>query len=139
MARASGEGAPPGGDWAFLLSGDSVRFVLAAELDHGGEFEPTYRGWADVGDAALQWPELQVDWWRTQAFPPARRDVPVAWRLWSTDGLVEGELEAVSSEIRPGAGPGPLLPVRALFEVAGEVSTVEGTFDVRGLFVHRRR
>lgn len=139
MSRASGADAPPGGDWAFLLSGDSARFVLAADAEHGGEAEPLYRGWAEVEDAQLQWPELRVDWRETQAFPPARRDVPVAWRIWSTDGLLEAELRALSAEIDAGVGPGPLLPVRALFEVAGEMSTVEGTFEVQGLLVHERR
>jgi hypothetical protein len=139
MARASAGGSPPGGDWAFLISGDSARFVLLAETEHGGETEPRYRGWADLGGSSLQWPEVAVDWSRTQAFPPARRDVPVEWRFRSADGLVEGALAVVSADITPGEGPGPLLPVRALFEVAGEVSTVAGRFDVRGLVVHERR
>ena len=81
-----------------------------------------------------------MDPWReTQAFPPARRDVPVAWRVWSSDGLIEGELEAVSADIRAGRGPGPFLPVRALFEVVGDISIVEGNFQVHGLLVHERR
>jgi hypothetical protein len=65
--------------------------------------------------------------------------VPVIWRVSSSDGLLEGELRALSAEIQPGAGPGPLLPVRALFEVVGDMRTVEGTFAVRGLLVHERR
>ena len=139
MARASAGTAPPGGDWAFLLSGDSARFVLAADDGYGGEADPIYRGWGDFEERALQWPEVRVDWWRAEAFPPARRDVPVAWRVWSADGLVEGELEAVTAEIQAGEGPGPLLPVRALYEVVGEVSTVEGTYPVRGILVHETR
>lgn len=139
MARASAGDAPPGGDWAFLLSGDSARFVLAADTEYGGNAEPIYRGWADLEDGALQWPEVRVDWSRTEAFPPARRDIPVAWRVWSSDGLVEGELEALSAEIQAGEGPGPLLPVRALFEVEGDISTEVGDYPVRGVLVHERR
>lgn len=139
MTRASAGVAVPGGDWAFLLSGDSARFVFAADVEHGGEAEPIYRAWADIGDSELQWPEMRVDWRRTEAFPPARRDIPVAWRLWSSDDLVEGELEAVSAEIQPGKALGPLLPVRALYEVVGEITTPVGTFPVRGLLVHERR
>ncbi len=140
MTRATArQGEAPGGDWAFLVSGDSARFVLSAQSEHGGENEPTYQGWADLGDATLQWPEIRVDWWDRQAFPPARRDVPVAWRVWTSDGLLEGELSTVSSEIRAGNGPGPLLPVRALYQVAGQLSTVAGRFDVHGLLVHERR
>ena len=139
MSRASTADGPPGGDWALLLSGDSARFFFAADSEYGGDAEPIYRGWADLEDRELQWPAVRVDWESTQAFPPARRDVPVAWRVWSDDGTLEGELEAVSAEIQPGSGPGPLLPVLALFEVAGTVATDEGNFPVRGLLVHERR
>lgn len=139
MARASVGGTPTGGDWAFLLSGDSAQFVLSADVEHGGDVEPLYRGWGDLGDDELVWPEVRVDWRRTEAFPPARRDVPVEWRVWSSDGSVEGELEAVSAEIRAGDGPGPLLPVRALYDVVGELRSAEGPFPVRGILVHERR
>jgi hypothetical protein len=139
LARASAGARPPGGDWAFLLSGDSVRMVLAAEAEHGEDDEPNYRGWAQLDRTGLQWPELEVEWTATQAFPPARRDVPASWRLSSADGSLEGELHAISSDIRPGTGPGPLLPVRALFEVVGELSTAQGDFPVHGLLVHERR
>jgi hypothetical protein len=139
IARASAGAAPPGGDFALLLSGDSVRIVLAADHEHGGEVEPVYRGWAAVDGTELQWPELSLEWTATQAFPPARRDVPASWRILAANGSFEGELHAVSSEIRAGDGPGPLLPVRALFEVVGEVSTARGDFPVHGLLVHERR
>lgn len=139
MARASAGDLPTGGDWAFLLSGDSAHFVLAADTEHGGEVEPLYRGWGDHEGEDLQWPEVRVDWRRTEAFPPARRDIPVAWEIWSSDGSIEGELEAVSAEIQPGVGPGPLLPVRALYEVVGELSTDDGDFQVHGIIVHERR
>jgi hypothetical protein len=59
--------------------------------------------------------------------------------VWSSDGQVEGELEVVSAEILAGEGPGPLLPVRALYEVVGEISTSEGIFPVRGILVHEIR
>lgn len=139
MARASADDGTPGGDWAFLVSGDSAHFLFAADVEHGGEEEPRYRGWGDHGDADFQWPEVLVEWRRTEAFPPARRDVPVRWRVWSPDGSMEGGLEAASAEIQPGEGPGPLLPVRALYEVVGSVSTSEGAFQVHGIVVHERR
>jgi hypothetical protein len=139
MARASIGTTPPGGDWAFLLSGDSARFVLAADSEYGGEAEPIYRAWADLQEEELQWPEVRVDWQRVEAFPPSRRDIPAAWLIWSADGLMEGQLEAVSAEIQPGQGRGPLLPVRALFEVAGDITTIDGTYSVHGILVHERR
>lgn len=139
MARASVGDRPTGGDWAFLLSGDSAHFVVAADVEHGGDVEPLYRGWGDHGGVDLQWSEIHVDWTRTEAFPPARRDIPVEWEVWSSDGSVGGDLEAVSAEIQPGAGPGPLLPVRALYEVVGTLSTGRGNFQVHGIVVHERR
>jgi hypothetical protein len=139
LARASTGTDAPEGDWALLLSGDSVRIVLAADSEQGGEDDPGYRGWAELSDVQHQWPELHLEWTATQAFPPARRDVPASWRLWSEDGGIDGELHAVSSDIRAGVGPGPLLPVRALFEVVGDVATAGGAFAIHGLLVHERR
>jgi hypothetical protein len=138
MARASAAPEAPGGDWAFLLSGDSAQFVFAADREHGGTVEPLYRGWGR-GDTELQWPEVRVDWHKTEAFPPARRDIPVEWRFWTSNEALEGDLEAVSAEMQPGVGPGPLLPVRALYEVIGEVRTSAGTYPVHGILVHERR
>ena len=80
-----------------------------------------------------------MDWDRTEAFPPARRDVPVEWEIRSTDGSLEGDLEALSAEIQAGDGPGPRLPVRALYEVVGELSLDGADFPVRGVVVHERR
>lgn len=139
MSRAAAQGGVAGGDWAYLLSGDSALFVFSSATEHGGESEPLYRGWGVVGDATAQWAEIYADLRGSQAFPPARRDVPVEWRFWSPDGGLELVLDAVSSDIRAGEGPGPLLPVRALFEVAGRLETDGGNFEVRGLLVHERR
>jgi hypothetical protein len=75
----------------------------------------------------------------TNAFQPARRDVPVSWTISSPDGELQGTLEVSSADVRAGQGSGPVLPVQALFEVEGTV-TIEGrTFPVRGLFRHEQR
>jgi hypothetical protein len=139
MARASVGAAPPGGDWGVLVSGDSMRLVLAADVEHGGEVEPVYRGYADMGGEERLSTEVRVAWTATEAFPPARRDVPVEWRLSTEDGSLRGELVVVTSHIEAGTGPGPLLPVRALHEVEGQVSTPDGAYPVQGLLVHERR
>jgi hypothetical protein len=140
MARASSGTMPPGGDWAFLVSGDAFVLVLAADDEHRTDGEPLYRAWARLGpDEDRLWTSVRVTWASTQAFPPARRDVPLSWRITSDDGLLRGSLDVVSADIRPGTGPGPLLPVRALYEVVGEVALTTRTFPVRGLLVHERR
>jgi hypothetical protein len=139
VSRVSVVGSPTGGDWAFLLSGDSAQFVFAADAEHGGDVAPLYRGWADLGDEEIAWPEVGVDWGRTEAFPPARRDVPVAWEIEAGDGSMRARLEAVSAEMTPGEGPGPLLPVRALYEVVGTIEGGDGSYPVHGVLVHQRR
>lgn len=139
MARTSID-VPQGGDWAFLLSGDSAHFVVAASDEHSGETAPDYRAWGAWGEEATwRWPTVEVDWARNEAYPPARRDVPVAWHLTTEDQSLEGTLEAESAEIVAGEGPGPLLPVRALYEVRGNLRTDEGDFPVYGFMVHQRR
>lgn len=139
MARASAGRSPPGGDWALLASGDSVVLVLAADEEHGGPERPVYRVWADLGQNERVWTDVTVDWSATQAFPPARRDVPVAWRLGSPDRQLQAELEVASADIDAGTGPGPLLPVRALYAVVGQVRMEGSLYQMRGLLVHERR
>jgi hypothetical protein len=139
LARASSGATPPGGDWAFLISGDSLVLVLAADDEHREGADPLYRGWARLGEEDRLWTNVRVAWESTQAFPPARRDVPVSWRIASGDRLLMGALEVVSADIQSGDGPGPLLPVRAMYEVVGEVAMPEGAYPVRGLLVHERR
>jgi hypothetical protein len=139
MARASAGGSLPGGDWALLVSGDSLQLVLAADVEHGGETEPVYRGYANDAGAERVWTEARLAWTTTEAFPPARRDVPVGWRITAEDGSLSGELERISSDIQAGIGRGPLLPVRALYEVEGTVRLTGRSYLVRGLLLHERR
>lgn len=139
MSRASAGAVPPAGDWAFLLSGDSAYFVLAGDSEYGGTDEPSFRAWGVHEDERWQWSNVNVAWEETEAFPPARRDIPVKWRVSSRSGQIEGRLEAVSAEIQAGEGPGPLLPVEALFEVTGELAAGTATFRVHGVVVHERR
>ncbi|HUG37233.1 MAG TPA: hypothetical protein VML54_09810, partial [Candidatus Limnocylindrales bacterium] len=136
---ASSGATAPGGDWGLLASGDSMVLVLAADDEHGGDGEPVYRAWAEVGESERVWTEVGVLWTATQAFPPARRDVPVAWRITTDQRQLLGTLESLSADIEAGAGPGPLLPVRALYEVAGEITVGTREYAVRGLMVHERR
>lgn len=139
MARGSSNETPPGGDWAFLTSGDSLQIVLQGDAEHDGDPPPGYRGWARLELEDLQWPSLTVEWAEINAFQPARRDVPVSWTISSPDGDLSGVLEVTSSEVQAGEGSGPVLPVDAMFEVEGTVSIDGGSFPVHGLFRHQRR
>jgi len=139
MARGSSADTPPAGDWAFLASGDSLQLVLQGESEHQGEPLPTYRGWGRLDFRDVQWSTLNVDWVETNAFQPARRDVPVSWTISSPDSELQGILAVTSADVLTGQGSGPVLPVQALFEVEGTVTIEESTFPVRGLFRHERR
>jgi len=139
MARASSGTTPPGGDWAFLASGDSMVVVLAADDEQDEEDDTVYRAWAEIGDGDRVWPNVTVQWSATQAFPPARRDVPVSWRIVTGTRQLQGSLETVAADIEAGLGPGPLLPVRALYEVSGQITVDGREYPVRGLMVHERR
>lgn len=139
MARGSESDQPRGGDWAFLLSGDSLQVVLEGDAEHTTEQTPAYRAWARLDFRDLRWSEVQVDWGETQAFQPARRDVPVSWTITSANAELSGVLDVRSADIRPGTGDGPVLPLRALFEVSGSLVVDGRTFPVRGMFTHERR
>ena len=139
MARGSASETPRGGDWAFLISGDSLHVLLEGNEEHDGDVAPEYRGWARFGIEEFRWPSLTVAWAETSAFQPARRDVPVAWTFTSASGEVTGTLSVRSAEVEAGDGPGPVLPVHALFEVEGVIDIADRSFPVHGLFRHERR
>lgn len=138
MARAAPADGPVRGDWAFLVSGDSLQVVLEATGRGGeGDSEP-FRAWARLDFRDLRWPAVALTWDEVRAFQPARRDIPVAWTLAEEEDELQGRLEVESTEIRAGEGPGPLLPVDALFTVAGTLTVEGGDYPVRGLVRHTR-
>ncbi len=139
VGRSWAPSNPGAGDWAFLVSGDSVSVVMAADVEHGLDEEPVYRVWAQRAAQDMVWPEAEVTWTDRQAFPPARRDVPTAWSVSTPDGSLSGTLRSVTSEMEAGEGDGPLLPVLALVQVEGTITARGAGFPVRGLLVHRRR
>ncbi len=126
---------PPPGDWTVLASGDSLQVVVSDPGEGGTEGAP-YQAWARVDFREIQWPAVEVRWTETRAFEKARRDVPVAWSLRSSDGELQGTLSVESAQVQAGEGEGPLLPVDALFEVSGTVQIGESVYPVRGLFRH---
>lgn len=138
MSRAHGaEGAAPG-DWAFLASGDSLQAILENPVATEPNTPGAYRAWARLDFADLQWPAVNVDWADVSAFEPARQDIPISWTLTTEDGSLEGVLQVQSAHVEAGEGAGPLLPVDALFLVAGTLRLEGRTYPVRGLFRHTR-
>jgi hypothetical protein len=139
LSRAGAPGAAPGGDWALLVSGDSLQLVLHASAngtDPEGADGNLFQAWARLDFRELIRPELRMLWADTRAFEPARRAVPVRWTFASPDGATEGHLDVVSSWLAAGEGGGPQLPVDAVFEVVGAVTLEGAVYPVRGLFRH---
>ena len=134
--RESERTAP--GDWAFLVSGDSLQIVLESPERAEPGTEGAYRAWARLDFRDLRFGGLTMEWAEVRAFAPARQDIPVAWTLTSADGDLEGVLEVRTANLHAGEGEGPVLPVDALFEVTGTVTLEERAFPVRGLFRHTR-
>ncbi|MFC1791193.1 hypothetical protein ACFL0I_01845, partial [Gemmatimonadota bacterium] len=72
-------------------------------------------------------------------FEPARRDVPMGWEISSPLGELEGVLAVVAPFLKVGEGEGPVLPVDALYQVAGTVILEGREFPVQGLIRHLQR
>jgi hypothetical protein len=135
LSRTQTTGERTGG-WAFLVSGDSLQMIVDGQslvVGPDAEADSSALGFARLNFRRLQWPQMFLTATDVLAYERARRDVPVAWRIRSVDGSVDGTLEVVTTEIEAGAGSGPLLPVYALFEVTGEISIEGGRYPVRGV------
>ncbi len=128
----------PGGDWVVLASGSSLQMVLEDPAEEGSPGGP-FRGWARYDFQLRQWPEVDVSWTEGRPFEPARRDIPGGWTLASRDGELEVELAAGAAHLEAIPGEGPILPVRALFEVSGVVRMDGRELPVRGLWSHVQR
>ncbi len=135
--RTLASSGPPGGDWAFLMSGDSLQVVLESTRYEPPGTPGVYHGWGRLDSRELQWPSLTVEWPETSAFEPARQDVPAEWSIVGGQDLV-GTLTAETAQLQAGDGPGPLLPVDGLFGVSGTLVIDGQAFPVRGLIRHTR-
>lgn len=135
LARAWAAETQPPGDWAFLVSGDSLQMVLA----HATEATRVARAWVRWTFRDLQWPEVSVDWTDVRAFEPARRDVPVEWRLTTPGGDLRGLLRTRSSNLETGAGEGPVLPVEGFMLLEGTIEIEGQSVPVLGVIRHQQR
>ena len=122
------------GSWAFLTSGDTHVF-LRGSFD--AVADSTFQGWGALRARNFDWPGVSVTATRSTAFEPARRDVPVAWQFHSPDGDLTGRMEAMSTHMEAGDGPGPQMPVVAVSEVEGSIEIEATPYRVRGIFYYR--
>jgi len=136
MTRAWAREDPPGGDWGFLVSGDSVQVVLEDGSRGTGPDGGAYSLWARVDFVHRQWQRISLAWSDVRSFEPARRDVPMSWEIASPDGDLTGRLTTSAPFLEAGEGDGPLLPVEALFPVTGFLDLSGARYPVRGLIRH---
>lgn len=126
-------GATPG-SWALLISED-IQVFLRGPFDAAAD--STFYGWGTLRARNFDWPSVVVTATRSRAFEPARRDVPVAWRFQSPDADLTGRIEAMSTHMEAGEGPGPQLPLIAISEVEGSIVIDTVPHRVRGVLYHR--
>jgi hypothetical protein len=139
MARAwTGEDSPPG-DWAFLLSGDSLQMVLEDLSPAGGQEGGAFSAWGRVEEMDRQWEGIRLTWSETRSFEPARREVPMSWEVISERNEISGALDTVSPFLEVEEGEGPVLPVGALYQVAGTLVLDGRRFPVQGMIRHQQR
>lgn len=118
------------GEWVVLVGPDGFALVLAGAAGR-------YRSWVFAGgeDAAA---DAEVEWAETRSFERAHRDVPVLWRF-RAGGDVSGEFRSASSHVGALEGDGPVLPVVAVYEVAGVVAAAGRSIPVTGFARHLQR
>ncbi len=138
MARAWRAEDPTEGDWAFLVSGDSLQ-VIMEDQGGGGPEGGRFAVWARIRFSDRQWQGVRMTWSETRAFEPARRDVPMAWEVRSADQSISGFLSAVDPLLEVLEGDGPILPLRGLFQVSGTLTLEGGEYPVRGVVRHTQR
>ncbi len=139
MTRAWATDDAPPGDWGILLSGDTLQVVME---DLGWEPGPeggAFSIWARVEFLDRQWQRVRLVWSEVVAFEAARRDVPMSWEIQSPDGDLTGDLTTIAPFLEVGEGDGPMLPVDALFQVAGTLTLAGRNFPVQGFIRHLQR
>jgi len=139
MARAWADGDDPPGDWGILLSGDSLQVVFEDLGQDSGPEGGAFSFWARIEFLGRQWQGVRLAWSEVRSFEPARRDVPMSWEIQSTEGDLVGSLTTVAPFLEVMEGEGPMLPVDALFQVAGTLTLGGEDFPVRGFIRHVQR
>jgi hypothetical protein len=139
MTRAWTSEDPPPGDWGILISGDSLQVVMEDEASVSGPEGGAFSVRARIEFLDRQWEGVRLTWSETRAFEEARRDVPVRWRVRAPDGDLGGSLSSRAPFLDVTEGEGPMLPVDALFEVAGNLILAGREYPVRGLIRHQQR
>jgi hypothetical protein len=140
FARGWTEPAPPPGAVFLLVSGDTLQVVLQAEREASdAESSTPLRAWARIDFRDQLWDRVGSRWSEARTFEPARRQFPAGWEMASGDSTFLGSLEVRGSDLAAGAGAGPILPMEAVFGVAGTLTLQGRVFPVHGIVRHTQR
>jgi hypothetical protein len=139
MVRAWTGGAPPPGDWGFLISGDSLQLVLEDLASEGGPEGGAFSLWARLDFTERQYQDVRMAWSEVRAFEPARRDVPIQWEIVDPEEEIGGTLAVMAPYLEVGEGEGPMLPVEGLLQVDGTLVLDGREFPVFGFIRHSQR
>ena len=139
MTRAWASGDAHPGDWGILLSGDSLQVVMEDLASDPGPEGGAFSVWGRVEFLERHWQRVRLVWSEVVAFEAARRDVPMGWTIRSSEGDLTGNLTAMAPFLEVVEGEEPMLPVNALYQVAGTLSLGGRDFPVWGFIRHLQR
>jgi hypothetical protein len=121
---------PAPSDWALLIPQGTNPIVLVQEdSEHAPEGEAsTWVAWSPVAGAARVWAPLLVRWTAVTPVERARRNTPEGWFMQTPQVRTQGPwLEASLSRrsvfMDVLDGPGPVFPIRGLYQVQGTIQT----------------
>jgi len=141
LTRSRGGTEREAGDWAVLVSGDSLALVLEAPSRGEGQGKEvellTVYGRLDFRD--LRWTEVRLEGTEIRSYQPARREIPFGWRLSTPAEELVGAFASTSATLEAGEGEGAVRPVEGLFAVEGRIRVEGRDYPVVGFFHYRRR
>ena len=121
---------PAPSDWALLVTQGATPFVLVQEdSEHPAEGErSTWIAWSPSGASPRIWAPVDVRWTDVTPVERARRNAPEAWWMQTpetraAEPWLEASLTRRSVFMDILDGPGPVFPIRGLYQVEGTLQT----------------
>lgn len=124
-------------DWLFLVSGDSLR-LLVAEASGGERSARRTLAGAIRGEAESWWDDAQVRWVEMRPLEEARRDVPLRWSFSVPAAGIHGEVVALGYNIQLGEERGGQRAVELRYTVEGWVEIDGARSPVIGTIRHNQ-
>jgi hypothetical protein len=119
-------------DTVFLISGDSLRLVIAGGPDAS---ELSY-GWLWTPVEEQAWDSSEIRWIEMRPLQEARRDVPWVWGFQIDAAGLTGEIEAIGSDALLGPERGGRRAVEIRSSVSGWVEIDGVSWPVTGMIHH---